>query len=106
MMATGADVRNTDGHPVIDAATDQRINPAADVVIGDHVWIGLGVQVLKGVHVGPDSILAARSLVIRDVPSATIVAGIPAKIIRSGVTWRRERTPATTAARAETALAP
>jgi acetyltransferase-like isoleucine patch superfamily enzyme len=106
MMAAGTDVRNTDGHSVIDAVSNQRINPASDVVIGDHVWIGLGVQVLKGVHVGPNSILAARSLVISDVPAATIVGGVPAKVIRSGVTWLRERITASDAVHADTAFAP
>lgn len=74
-------------------ATGERINPAADVILGDHVWVGLKVQVLKGVRVGEHSILAAGCVVIRDVPAHTIVAGVPAKPIRSGITWARARLP-------------
>jgi acetyltransferase-like isoleucine patch superfamily enzyme len=97
MMSVAADIRNTDGHSIVDAATGARINPAADVILDDHVWVGLKVQVLKGVHIGGHSILAAGSVVIRDVPAHTIVAGIPAREMRSGITWRRERLPVSAA---------
>lgn len=53
----------------------------AAVKIGDNVWIGAGVKILKGVEIGDNAILAAGSVVTRDVPSDAIVAGIPAKII-------------------------
>lgn len=93
MMSVAADVRNTDGHSILDEITGERINPPADVILDDHVWVGLKVQVLKGVHVGGHSILAAGSVVIRDVPPHTIVAGVPARTVRSGITWKRERLP-------------
>lgn len=91
MMSVNADLRNTDGHSVIDLASGERVNAAKDIVVGDHVWIGLRVQVLKGVSVGEHSIVAAGSVVVKEVPPYTIVAGIPAKPIREGVTWQRER---------------
>lgn len=99
MMSVGADIRNTDGHSVIDLGTGERVNPAADVRMGDHAWIGLGVQVLKGVHVGEHSISAAGCVVVADVPPNTIVAGIPARPIRTGITWERERFSTTAAVR-------
>jgi carbonic anhydrase/acetyltransferase-like protein (isoleucine patch superfamily) len=91
MMSANSDIRNTDGHSIIDESTGVRINPAADVILEDHVWVGLKAQVLKGVRAGGHSIIAAGSVVIRDVPGHTIVAGIPAREIRSGITWKRER---------------
>lgn len=91
MMSVNADIRNTDGHSVIDLATGERVNAAKDVIVGDHVWIGLRVQVLKGVTIGEHSIAAAGSVVVKDAPPYTIVAGIPARPIREGVTWQRER---------------
>lgn len=91
MMSVHADIRNTDGHSVIDLASGERVNAAKDVIVGDHVWIGLRVQVLKGVSLGEHSIVAAGSVVAKDAPPYTIVAGIPAKPIRQGVTWQRER---------------
>lgn len=97
MVAYGSDVRCSDGHSVIDAASGQVINPAADVRIGDHVWIGIQSQILKGAVIGDHAIVAARSVVTRPVPAATIVAGNPARAIRSGVTWDRRRPPSPSA---------
>ncbi|ACB76546.1 acyltransferase [Opitutus terrae] len=105
MMSADADVRNTDGHSVLDQLTGRRINPAADVVLGDHVWIGLKAQILKGVRIGEHSIVAAGSVVIRDVPAHTIVAGIPAKPVKTGITWDRLRLPVAAAEPALTVTA-
>lgn len=54
----------------------------APVSIGDNVWLGSRVTVLKGVSIGRNSVVAAGSVVTRDVPENTIVAGNPAKVIR------------------------
>lgn len=51
-------------------------------VIGSDVWIGYGAIILSGVHVGDSSVVAAGSVVTKDVPPNTIVAGNPAKVIR------------------------
>lgn len=53
-----------------------------DVVIESDVWIGANVIILKGVTVGRSSIIAAGSLVIKDVPPFTIVGGVPAKVLK------------------------
>ena len=52
------------------------------VVIEDDVWIGAGVIILKGVTIHSGSIVAAGSVVTKDVPFDAIVAGIPARILR------------------------
>lgn len=54
----------------------------APIVIEDDVWIGCGVRVMPGVTIGKRSIVAAGSVVVKDVPSRTIVGGIPAKVIK------------------------
>jgi galactoside O-acetyltransferase len=56
--------------------------PTAPVVIGNRVWIGFNVLVLKGVHVGDGAVVAAGSVVTRDVPANSLVGGNPARIIR------------------------
>ena len=84
---------NSDMHSVIDAATGKRINPPADITIEPHVWIGLGATILKGTHIKRDAVVAAHSVVRGHVPGGTIVAGIPAKVIRTGVTWDRRLLP-------------
>lgn len=57
------------------------------VVIADHVWIGAGVTVLPGVHIGEGAVVAAGAVVTRDVPPACLVAGVPARVIREHVSW-------------------
>lgn len=54
----------------------------ASVVIEDDVWIGCNVTILPGVTIGEGAVIAAGSLVTKDIPPFVIVGGIPAKIIK------------------------
>lgn len=54
-----------------------------EVVIGNNVWIGDKVTILAGVHIGNNAIVAANAVVTKDVPDNCIVAGVPARIIKS-----------------------
>lgn len=84
------DLTISDMHSILDAETGQRINPARDVTIGNHVWIGQRSLVLKGVSIGNDAIIGAGSVVTKDVPANCIAAGNPARVVRRSVTWRPE----------------
>jgi len=55
--------------------------------IGDHVWIGSRATILKGVSIGDGAVVAAGAVVTANVPSQTVVGGIPAKVIRKSVVW-------------------
>lgn len=55
----------------------------APVVIKKNTWIGTGAIVLLGVTIGEGSVVAAGSVVTKDVPSRSIVDGVPAKFIRN-----------------------
>ena len=55
---------------------------SAPIIIGQHVWIGFNTIIMKGVTIGEKSIVAAGSVVTKDVPANTLVAGNPARIIR------------------------
>ncbi|CAM3661390.1 sugar O-acetyltransferase [Aeromicrobium ponti] len=56
---------------------------AVPIIIGDDVWIGGSSVILPGITIGDNSIVAAGSVVTKDVPANTIVAGNPAKILKS-----------------------
>lgn len=52
------------------------------VIIGNDVWIGSRVTILPGVHIGDGCILAAGSVITKDAPPNTIIAGNPAKVVK------------------------
>jgi len=56
--------------------------PIAPVRIEDRAWIGFGASILKGVTIGEGAVVGAQSVVTRDVPPYTVVAGNPARAIR------------------------
>jgi acetyltransferase-like isoleucine patch superfamily enzyme len=69
------------GHP-LDPETRRSQITAAPIRIGRGVWIAAGATVLQGVTVGDDAVIAAGAVVTKDVPPRTLVAGVPAKVIR------------------------
>lgn len=91
MLAQNIEIRTGDSHSIIDNETGKRINKAANVFLGEHVWIGTHVKILKGVTIGNNSIVGTGSIVTTNVPSFSIAAGIPAKVVRSGIDWTRDR---------------
>ncbi len=52
------------------------------VIIADNVWIGMNATILKGVHIGENSVVAAGSLVTKSVPPNVVVAGNPARVLK------------------------
>ncbi|BCX12981.1 MAG: hypothetical protein KatS3mg067_1919 [Thermosynechococcus sp.] len=58
-----------------------RINRSVE--IGDDVWIGTGAIILPGVRIGSRSIVAAGAVVTKDVPEDVLVAGVPARIVKT-----------------------
>jgi maltose O-acetyltransferase len=64
-------------HPYRDHRED------APVLIGNNVWIGTGAIVLPGIVIGDNSIVGAGSVVTHDVAPNTIVAGVPARVIKT-----------------------
>lgn len=93
MLAHGIDIRCSDSHSIIDLDSNERINYARDISIGNHVWIAMYARILKGVNIGSHSIIASGSIVTKDVPENCIVSGVPAQVKRTGVTWLRENIP-------------
>lgn len=68
----------TGGHDVQSSCFAEVRKP---IKIEDYVWIGAGATVLQGVNIGEGAVVAAGAVVVNDVPSYTIVGGVPAKRI-------------------------
>ena len=72
----------TSGHP-LEPSQRRACVIAKPIVIERSVWIAAGAIIIGGVTVGENSVVAAGSVVTRDVPPGTLVGGNPAKVIRS-----------------------
>lgn len=58
------------------------ITTPSPVVIGENVWIGSNATILPGVTIGDSAVIAAGAVVVKDVPAKSVVAGVPAKILK------------------------
>ena len=90
MLSYDIEIRNTDSHKIYDKNTNKRINEGNSINIGNHVWLGMRAIILKGVNIGDNSIVAAGSIVTKDVKANTIISGNPAKQIKENIYWTRE----------------
>ena len=70
----------TVGHPVNPKMREYMYTDP--VTIGDNCWIGAGVTICPGVHIGENSVIGAGSVVVRDIPANSVAAGNPCKVIR------------------------
>lgn len=71
----------TSGHPLEPARRRDGVT-ARPIVIGRNVWIAAGATVIGGVTIGENAVVAAGSVVTRDVPPDSLVGGNPARVIR------------------------
>lgn len=78
------------GHKAVFATLNHGLAPEdrstlypSPIVIGKNVWVGASATILPGVTVGDNAIIAAGAVVTKDVPANTVVAGVPAKVIRT-----------------------
>ncbi|WP_050577271.1 acyltransferase [Pseudomonas cremoricolorata] len=84
-------IRTSDMHSIVDLTTNSRINPDAGIEVGNRVWLAENVYIYKGVSIGDGSIVGAGSIVTRSVPENSLAAGIPAKVLKSNVSWNEKR---------------
>ena len=73
----------TAGHPFDVEDRNKGLEYAYPIKVGNNVWIGGNVVVLPGVTIGDNSVIAAGSIVNKDIPSGVVAAGNPCKIIRA-----------------------
>ena len=91
MFSKGIHIATTDSHSIIDIESGNRTNPAQDIIIGNHVWLGYCANVNKGVLIGDNVVVAGHSVVTKSIPANSIVAGVSARIVKSNITWNRIR---------------
>lgn len=90
-MFANAFVHVGDNHAIIDAESGKALNysDAPRIEFKKHVWVASRVTVMSDSTIGAGCVLGAASVVKGDFPAQTVVAGVPAKVVRDGVTWTR-----------------
>ncbi|MDR6989382.1 acetyltransferase-like isoleucine patch superfamily enzyme [Paenarthrobacter nitroguajacolicus] len=104
MFSSRVAFRTADPHLIYSVENRQRINPSESIWVGDHVWLGEDTLLLKGARVGSGSVLAARALVTKSVPSNATAAGVPARIVSNGIFWTRPSVHGYTGAQTQASL--
>ena len=79
---------DSDHHPIYNSE-GKRINDAKEVIIGDHVWIGLKSTIMKGTNIESGTVISAHSLVSGNIPGHALVATAPARPVMKDITWER-----------------
>lgn len=77
-------ILDSDSHEIV----GRKSSKTAPIVIGDHVWVGVNVTILKGVTIGEGSVIAAGSVVNRDIPPHCLAGGVPAKVLKENIEWK------------------
>ena len=87
LLAQGVIIRDNDGHK-LDTGSNQNLDETiSEVIIGNHCWIGQRAMILKGVVIEENAIIAAGAVVTTSVKAGSIVAGVPARVIKENVSW-------------------
>lgn len=86
-------IRTGDSHAIYQ--NDIRINKSDDVKIGDHVWVGNKVIILKGSEIGNGSVVGSGSVVTRKFNNNIVLAGNPAREIKRDIIWKFDRNDTT-----------
>ena len=87
-IAIGSDCAIADGVQIIDNSWHSLNSQMRGVKIGNKVWIATNALILPGVSIGDGAIVAAGAVVTKDVPAKCMVAGVPARVIKSNVEWK------------------
>lgn len=82
VIAAGVNIIDTNGHEVLSANRTVGRDEAAEIVLGDNVWVGLNSIILKGTHIGENSVVTAGSVVKGDFPRNSLISGNLAERIR------------------------
>ncbi len=91
LLASGIDIKSCDGHSIYQDG--KVINNSRDIIIEKHTWIAQDVTMLKGVILRSGSVVGMRSLLTSgEFEADSIIAGFPARVLKKGIQWGKERT--------------
>lgn len=90
MISSYVQIRTGDSHSILNSKGD-RINYAKSVKINDHCWIGQGAKILKGVVLEKDTVVSTGAIVTKSAGPNVILGGIPAKVLKEGISWDKHR---------------
>lgn len=82
LIGDGVLILDSDGHGIEPSKRLTGIGGVKPVIVGRNVWIGSRVVIQKGIKIGDNSVIAAMSVVTKDIPANCIAAGVPAKVIK------------------------
>ncbi len=106
LISTGVWLRNHALHALHDLASGQRIGRVpATMVVERHVWLGQDALLLGCPRVGMGTVVGARALVKNSLPPRVAAGGIPARVLREGVSWGRDLNGMTAAERTSIGVA-
>ena len=89
MFADNIEIWNTDSHPIYDT-TGTILNPSKPIKIGDHVWVGKKVCILKGSIIADNAVIGMASMVSgQHIRSNTLNVGSPIRCIKNNIHWER-----------------
>ena len=87
LFSTGITFRTGDSHTIIDSE-GKKLNSPKSIFVGEHVWMGNGVSVLKGATIGNNSVIGTHAVVPGKIFESNIaLAGNPAKVVKQNINW-------------------
>ena len=87
MFSYGITLRNHDSHRIINPIDGSVMNSPKDIVLGKHVWVAQNATILKGCHIGDNSVIGFGSIVTKSCDSGSIMTGVPAKVVEENINW-------------------
>ena len=91
LISSNTVFRTGDSHSVLDLCGN-RINQSKDIFIGNRIWLGQRAVVLKGAKISDDCVVSMGAIVTKEFTETNaVLAGVPAKIVKNGISWSKER---------------
>lgn len=90
MISSYVQIRTGYSHSILNVS-GERINPAKNVEILDHCWIGQGATILKDAKIEPNSVVATKAVVTDRFKPNVLLGGSPAKVLKNEIDWTEKR---------------